>query len=70
MDELEIKLVLTFRVPKTDLTLNGVFNGLAGIKDHIMDNLSQATLQALEQMFIGEYRARQPAPRTTFFRRR
>jgi hypothetical protein len=60
MDELEIKLVLTLRVPKTELTLNGVLRGLAELKNIIMSTLTQATLDALETMFIAECQAREP----------
>lgn len=64
MDELEIKLVLRFSVPKDGLTVNGIFQGLeeqapeimSALTDGIFQALEKRAVQALEESIPGRYR--------------
>lgn len=60
MDELEIRIVLRYRVPENGLTLNGLLRGLDEDKDLLMRGLSEAILSALEEKAIAEYKAGEP----------
>lgn len=55
MDDLEIKIALTYRVPKNNLTLNGLLRGLERDRDEIMRNLLVTLFQALEEKAKEEY---------------
>ena len=55
MDDLEIKIALAYRVPKNNLTLNGLLRGLDRDRDEIMRNLLVALLQALEEKAKEDY---------------
>jgi len=52
MDELEIKLVLQFSVPKDGLTVNGIFQGLEEQAPEILSTLTQGIFQAMEEQAI------------------
>jgi hypothetical protein len=52
MDELEIKLVLRFSVPKDGLTVNGIFQGLEEQAPEILSTLTQGLFQALEERAV------------------
>ena len=52
MDELEIKLVLKFSVPKDGLTVNGIFQGLEEQAPEILSALTQGIFQALEERAV------------------
>ena len=56
MDDLEIKITLSYRVPKNNLTLNGLLLGLERDQDEIMKSLLRGIFQALEEKAQGEYR--------------
>lgn len=60
MDELEIKLVLDFKVPKNGLTLNGILHGLEKNNPCLMNYIIQAILQALEDKAIEELKSFNP----------
>jgi len=55
MDDLEIKITLRYKVPKNNLTLNGLLRGLERDRDEIMRNLVVALFQALEEKAKEEY---------------
>jgi hypothetical protein len=55
MDDLEIKIALTYKVPKNNLTLNGLLLGLERDRDKIMRNLLVVLFQALEEKAKEEY---------------
>lgn len=55
MDDLEIKTTLGYRVPKRNLTLNGLLRGLERDRDEIMRNLLGAIFQAVEEKAKEEY---------------
>ncbi|MFZ2053094.1 MAG: hypothetical protein WAU81_02745, partial [Candidatus Aminicenantales bacterium] len=55
MDDLEIKIAITYRVPKNNLTLNGLLRGLERDRDEIMRNLLVTLFQALEEKAKEEY---------------
>jgi hypothetical protein len=42
MDELEIKIVLSYKVPENGLTLNGILRGLQEDQNTLMRNMVQA----------------------------
>ncbi len=52
MDELEIKIVLKYKVPENGLTVNGLLKGLEENKSLIMKALLKAIFQALEEKEI------------------
>lgn len=55
MDDLEIKITLSYKVPENNLTLNGLLRGLERDRDEIMRNFLGAILQALEGKAKEEY---------------
>jgi len=73
MDELEIKIVLSYKVPENALTLNGILRGLQEDENTLMRNIAKAILAALEKKVVEEYilscpykyyrYGRQPRPR-------
>jgi len=54
MDELEIKIVLGYKVPEKGLTLNGILRGLEQDKDILMRSMVKTILHALEEKAIEE----------------
>ena len=60
MDELEIKIVLDFKVPENDLTLNGIFYGLDKDNPNLMNHLIKAILEAFEEKAIEELKSSHP----------
>jgi len=55
MDELEIKIALSYKVPKTGLTLNGILRGLQEDQNTLMRNIAKEILAALEKKVVEEY---------------
>jgi len=55
MDDLEIKIAITYRVPKNNLTLNGLLRGLERDRDEIMRAVLGRILEALEQKAKSDY---------------
>jgi len=60
MDELEIKIVLSYKVPETGLTLNGILRGLQEDQNTLMRNIVDAILGAFEKKVIEEYISSHP----------
>jgi transposase-like protein len=60
MDELEIKLVINFKVPENGLTLNGIFHGLGEDNSHLMNHVIKAILRAFEDKAIEEIKSHDP----------
>lgn len=60
MDELEIKIVLHYKVPEKGLTLNGILRGLEQDKDILMGSMVKAILHALEEKAMEEQKIREP----------
>jgi len=60
MDELEIKIVLDFKVPENGLTLNGIFYGLDKDNPSLMNYLIKAILEAFEEKAIAELKSSHP----------
>jgi hypothetical protein len=60
MDELEIKLVLQFSVPKDGLTVNGIFQGLEEQAPEILRTLTQGIFQALEERAVQNLMESEP----------
>lgn len=48
MDELEIKIAISYKIPKNDLTLNGILRGLKEDQNMMMQNIVKTILNALE----------------------
>lgn len=55
MDDLEIKIALTYKVPKNNLTLNGLLRGLERDRDEIMRAVIGQILPALEEKAKEDY---------------
>jgi hypothetical protein len=55
MDDLEIKIAITYKVPKNNLTLNGLLRGLEHNRDEIMRAILGRILEALEEKAKDEY---------------
>jgi len=55
MDELEIKIVLSYKVPENGLTLNGILRGLQEDQNTLMRNIVKVILDALEKKVVEEY---------------
>ena len=70
MDELEIKIVLGYKVPETDLTLNGILRGLEQDKNILMRSIVKAVLHALEEKAIEEHKIREPERYIRYGRRK
>jgi transposase-like protein len=49
MDDLKIQIILTYKVPEKDLTLNGLLRGLERDRDEIMRTVLGTILAALEE---------------------
>ena len=60
MDELEIKIVLSFKVPENGLTLNGIFYGLDKDNPNLMNHLIKAILEGFEERAIEELKSSHP----------
>ena len=60
MDELEIKIILNYKVPKNGLTLNGIFYGLDKDNPNLMNHLIKAILEAFEEKAIAELKEKHP----------
>ena len=60
MDELEIKIALSYKVPESDLTFNGILRGLQEDQNTLMKNIVRTILSALEERAIQEYKSRHP----------
>lgn len=52
MGELEIKIIFSYKVPETDLTLNGILRGFEQDKNILMRSIIKAVLHALEEKTI------------------
>ena len=61
MDELEIKIALSYKVPENDLTLNGILRGLQEDQNTLMRKMAKAILAALEDKAIEEHISSHPA---------
>ena len=59
MDELEIKIALSYKVPESDLTFNGILRGVQEDQNTLMKSIVRAILSALEEKAIQE---RRPPP--------
>ena len=57
MDDLEIKIAITYRIPKNNLTLNGLLRGLERDRDEIMRAVTERILSALEEKAKADYPA-------------
>jgi hypothetical protein len=55
MDDLEIKIALTYKVPENNLTLNGLLRGLWCDRDEIMRTILGRILEALEEKAMEDY---------------
>jgi len=55
MDELEIKIALSYKIPENNLTLNGILRGLQEDQNKLMRNIVKAILTAIEKKVIEEY---------------
>lgn len=60
MDELEIKIILNFKIPENCLTLNGIFYGLEKDNPNLMNYLIKAILEAFEEKAIAELKSSHP----------
>jgi len=49
MDELEIKIALSYKIPESDLTINGILRGLQEDQNTLMKTIVRAILSALEE---------------------
>ncbi len=70
MDELEIKIVLAYKVPEKGLTLNGILRGLEQDKDIVMKAMVKAILHALEEKAIEEQIISEPGRYIRYGRRK
>ena len=55
MDDLEIKIAITYKVPENNLTLNGLLRGLEHNRDDIMRTILGRILEALEEKAKDDY---------------
>ena len=55
MDDLEIKIAITYKVPKNNLTINGLLRGLEHNRDEIMRTILGRILEALEEKAKDDY---------------
>jgi len=55
MDDLEIKIAITYKIPKNNLTLNGLLRGLERNRDEIMRSILGRILEALEEKAKADY---------------
>ncbi|MDH7511904.1 MAG: hypothetical protein QHH14_03035 [Clostridiales bacterium] len=70
MDELEIKIVLAYKVPEIGLTLNGILRGLEQDKDILMRSMVKAILHALEEKTVEEQIISEPGRYIRYGRRK
>ena len=70
MDELEIKIILSYKIPETGLTLNGILRGLEQDKNILMRSIVKAVLHALEEKAIEELKIRDPGRYIRYGRRK
>jgi len=69
MDELEIKIILSYKVPETGLTLNGILRAFEQDKNILMRSIIKAVLHALEEKAIEEQKIREPGRYLRYGRR-
>jgi len=55
MDDLEIKIAITYKVPKINLTINGLLRGLSLDQDTIMRSVAVEIFKALEAQAREDY---------------
>lgn len=55
MDELEIKIVLSYKVPENALTLNRILRGLQEDENTLMRKIAKAILATSEKKVVEEY---------------
>jgi len=60
MDELEIKIALSYKVPENNLTLNGILQGLKENQNILMRSIVKTILSALEEKTVEEYKSVHP----------
>ena len=60
MDELEIKIALSYKIPESDLTFNGILRGLQEDQNTLMKTIVRTILSALEERAIQEYISSHP----------
>ncbi len=60
MDELEIKIAISYKVPENDLTFNGILRGLQEDQNTLMKTIVKTILSALEEKIIQEYISNHP----------
>ena len=60
MDELEIKIALSYKVPENGLTLNGILRGLKEDQNTLMQSIVKTILSALEEKTVEEYKSAHP----------
>ena len=61
MDELEIKIILSYKVPENGLTINGILRGLQEDQNTLMRNMIKTILAALvEKKTIEEHISSHP----------
>jgi len=60
MDKLEIKIVLSYKIPEKGLTLNGILRGLQEDQNKLMRNMVKAIPAAMEKKTIKEHISRHP----------
>ena len=70
MDELEIKIVLSYKVPKNGLTLSGILRGFEQDKEIMMRSNLKAILHALEEKAVEEQKIREPGRYIRYGRRK
>lgn len=70
MDELEINIVLSYKVPKNGLTFNGILRGLEQDKDILMRSMVKVILHALEEKAVEEQKIREPGRYIRYGRRK
>ena len=52
MDDLEIQITLTYKIPENDLTFNGLLRGLERDRDELMRAILRTILCALEERAV------------------
>ncbi len=60
MDELKIKIALSYKVPENGLTINGILRGLQEDQNTLMRNMVKAILAAMEKKTIEEHISSHP----------
>jgi hypothetical protein len=70
MDEFEIKIVLSYKVPENGLTLNGILRGLEQDKNILMQSIVKTILHALEEKAVEEQIIGEPGRYIRYGRRK